>query len=57
MAISPSHQEERRGKTGGQVASVHVEASEALQIHHVGVVNEEIYLHFQTDTCQNFGIK
>jgi nitrite reductase/ring-hydroxylating ferredoxin subunit len=57
MVVSPLHQEERRGETGGQVASAHVEAPEALQIHHVRVVNKEIYLHLQTDTCQNFGIK
>jgi hypothetical protein len=57
MAISPLDQEERRGKTGGRVASAHVEAPEALQIHHVRVFNKEIYLHLQTDTCQSIGIK
>ena len=56
MVISLLHQEERRGITRGQVASVQVEAPEALQIHHVRVVDKEIYLH-KPDTCQNFGIK
>jgi hypothetical protein len=40
------HQKERRGKTGGWVASAHVEAPEVLQIHHVGVVDEEIHLQW-----------
>ena len=39
------------------VASEHVEPPEALQIHHVRVVDEEIHLHLQTDTCQKFRIK
>ena len=54
---SSLHQEEGGGEMGGRVASAHVEPPEALQIHHIRVVDEEIHLHLQTDTCQKFRIK
>jgi hypothetical protein len=43
----PSNQEERRGEQG-PAAPARVEASETLQIHHLGVVGEEVHLLSQT---------